>query len=114
MSSRKTYNAFISYAQAPDQKIGKAIRRGLSRFSKPWYQARALHICLDTSNLSAGPDLPAAIKSLLMQSEHLILLASDDAAASAWVAKEVGYWLEHDSAERLLIVLTSGAQRQQR
>ncbi len=108
MRSRKTYNAFISYAHAFDKPIGAALRHGLSRFNKPWYQTRSLHICLDTTNLSASPDLPAAIKSLLVQSEHLILLASEEAAASPWVARELAYWLEHDSAERLLVVLTSG------
>jgi hypothetical protein len=42
-------------------------------------------------------------------SRFLILLASPEAGASHWVNKEVAYWLEHESADTLLIAVTDGA-----
>jgi hypothetical protein len=35
-------------------------------------------------------------------------MASPDAAASPWVDREVRWWLEHRSVDRLLVVLTEG------
>ena len=46
-----------------------------------------------------------------MQSRFLILLASPEAAASPWVNKEVAYWLDHKSADTLLIAVTEGNTR---
>jgi len=40
--------------------------------------------------------------------EYLILLASPEAARYPWIAKEVEYWLEHKSPDRLFIGLTDG------
>ncbi len=41
-------------------------------------------------------------------SEHFLLLASTEASASKWVGMEVRYWLEHKSAETLLLIITDG------
>ena len=35
-------------------------------------------------------------------------MASPNAARSPWVGKEITWWLEHKTSERLLVVLTEG------
>ena len=102
------YHGFISYSHAADGKLARALQRGLQRFAKPWYRTRALHIFRDETALSANPDLWESVKEALDASQHYILLASPRAAASEWVGKEAGYWLEHKSPETILIALTDG------
>jgi hypothetical protein len=65
----------------------------------------------DDTSLSATPHLWPTIERALAESHFLILLASPDSAASPWVNKEVAYWLEHKSADTLLIAVTSGVLR---
>jgi hypothetical protein len=60
-------------------------------------------IVLRRPSLSATPHLWPSIETALGQSRLLILLASLEA-----VAKEVEYWLEHKSPDRLFIGLTDG------
>ena len=102
------YHGFISYSHAADGKLARALQRGLQRFAKPWYRTRALHVFRDEAALSANPDLWESVKEALDASQHYILLASPRAAASEWVGKEAGYWLEHKSPETILIALTDG------
>ncbi|MGB6768618.1 MAG: hypothetical protein WBE50_11085 [Methyloceanibacter sp.] len=59
-------------------------------------------------SLSATPHLWPSIETALGQSRYLILLASPEAARYPWIAKDVGYWLEHKSPDRLFIGLTDG------
>jgi MTH538 TIR-like domain (DUF1863) len=58
--------------------------------------------------LSATPHLWPSIEQALAQSRFLILLASPEAAASRWVGQEIAYWLDHNSADTVLIALTEG------
>jgi tetratricopeptide (TPR) repeat protein len=67
-----------------------------------------LRVFRDDTSLSATPQLWPSIEQALGNSRFLILLASPEAAASPWVNKEVVYWLEHKSADKLLIALTDG------
>jgi MTH538 TIR-like domain (DUF1863) len=80
----------------------------LERFAKPWYRARALRIFRDNASLSANPGLWTSIEKALAASAWLVLMASPRAARSEWVNREVAWWLEHKSAQRLLVVLTEG------
>ena len=103
------YDAFISYSHAKDKPIAAALQSVVQRLGKPWYRRRALRVFRDDTSLSATPHLWPSIEQALGQSRFLILLASPEAAASPWVAKEVVYWFEHKSADTLLIALTDGA-----
>jgi WD40 repeat protein len=103
-----TYHAFISYSHAVDGKLAPALQRGLQRFAKPWYRARALRIFRDQTSLSANPHLWGSIAAALDASQHFILLASPEAARSPWVAREVEYWCERKPADDILIALTDG------
>ena len=102
------YDAFISYSHAKDKPIAAALQRAVQTLGKPWYQRRALRVFRDDTSLSATPQLWPTIEQALGESRYLILLASPEAAASQWVNKEVAYWLEHKSADTLLIAVTDG------
>ena len=102
------YDAFISYSHAKDKPIASALQSAMQRLGKPWYGRRALRLFRDDTSLSATPGLWPAIEQALASSRFLILLASPEAAASPWVAKEVSYWLQHKGPETLLIGVTEG------
>ena len=103
------YKAFISYSHAADQRLAPAIQRGLSTFAKPWYRLRTMRVFRDKTNLAINAGLWSSIEAALGRSEYFILLASPAAADSAWVGKEVAWWLANRSPRNLLIVLTEGA-----
>jgi hypothetical protein len=67
-----------------------------------------MRVFRDKTGLAVTPALWNSIQGALGSSEFFVLLASPDAARSEWVQKEVGFWLEHRSADTLLIVLTGG------
>lgn len=102
------YNAFISYSQAADGRLAPALQTALEKFAKPWYKTRNLNIFRDTTSLSASPHLWSNIQKAMEESEYLIYMASPLSEDSKWVNKEVGYWLEHKSIDKLIIVLTEG------
>jgi hypothetical protein len=102
------YNAFISYSHAADGKLAPALQSALHTFAKPWYQFRALHVFRDQTRLSANPALWPSIESALRDSEFFLLLASPKAAQSSWVQREIQWWLDSRSAEKMLIILTEG------
>ena len=103
-----SYNAFISYSHNADSTIAAALQSALHRFAKPWYKLRALHIFRDQTNLAINPALWSSIRDALDQSLFFILLASPEAAASPWVAKEAEYWIGRNGTSHILIVLTGG------
>ena len=102
------YDAFISYSHAKDKPIASALQSAIQRLGKPLFRRRVLRVFRDDTSLSATPGLWSSIEQALANSRFLIVLASPEAAASPWVAKEVAYWLEHKSAETLLIGVTGG------
>jgi WD40 repeat protein len=104
----KLFDGFISYSHAADGRLAPALQKGLQRFTKPWYRARALHVFRDDESLSANPHLWTSIEQALDASRFFILLAAPQAASSRWVAREVGRWLETKSADTLLIAVTDG------
>lgn len=103
-----SYDAFISYSHNTDNTLAAALQSALHRFAKPWYKLRALHIFRDQTNLAVNPALWSSIRDALDQSSFFILLASPEAAASPWVAKEAEYWIARNGQSHILIVLTSG------
>jgi hypothetical protein len=102
------YDAFISYSHAKDKPVATALRSVVQKLGKPWYRGRALRVFRDDTSLSATPHLWPSIEQALGQSRFLILLASPEAAASRWVGREIAYWLDHNSADTILIALTDG------
>jgi tetratricopeptide (TPR) repeat protein len=103
-----SYDAFISYNHTKDKPIASALQAAVQRLGKAFYQRRALRLFRDDTSLSATPHLWPSIERALSQARFLVLLASPEAAASPWVDREVTWWLDHRSAETMLIALTSG------
>ena len=62
----------------------------------------------DKTSLAANPALWKAIEAALAQSDYFLLMASPESARSPWVNREVQWWLDHRSVDRLLIVVTGG------
>ena len=103
-----TYDAFISYSHAKDREIAAALQAVKQKLGKPWYRRRALRIFRDDTSLAATHQLWSSIEAALSRSRYLVLLACPEAAASPWVCKEVGYWLQNKSVDTVLIALTDG------
>ena len=106
MVAASGYDAFISYSHLHDRVLAPRLQSSLQRFAKPWYRVRALRMFRDAASLVAGPELWAAIEEALRESRWFILLASPEAARSDWVNREVQWWLDHRTADRLIIVGT--------
>lgn len=104
-----SYNAFISYSHAADGKLAPAMQSALQRLAKPWYRLRTIRIFRDQTSLSANPALWPSIEKALTESEYFLLMASPEAAQSKWVRKEIDWWLNNRSVEKMLILLTDGA-----
>ncbi len=101
------YDAFLSYSHV-DLRFAADLQRALERFAKPWNQVRAMKVFRDVSSLAPESGLWTSIERQLQKSSWLVLLASPEAARSPWVDREVEWWLEHRSVDRLLIVHTAG------
>ena len=54
------------------------------------------------------PSLWSSIQAALDSSDYFVLLASPQAARSHWVNREVEYWIDRKSPDRILPVLTDG------
>lgn len=102
------YHAFISYSHAADGKLAPNLQASLQRLAKPLFRLPIIKIFRDQTSLSANPGLWSEIERNLAQSEYFIFMASDLAAKSTWVGKEVDWWLNNRPIEKLLIVVTDG------
>ncbi len=102
------YRAFVSYSHESDARLAASLQQSLSRIAKPWYRLRSMLVFLDKTSLSANPALWPTIEQALAQTEYFLLLASPVSAKSSWVQKEVGWWLQNRTADKLVICLTDG------
>ena len=91
------YDAFISYDH-DDRPVAHGIQRGLHRIGRRVGRLHALRVFRDSTDLSASPDLWGKVTEAMDRSRYMIAVLSPHAVASAWVNKEVAYWLEHRGA----------------
>ncbi|MGZ4140828.1 MAG: toll/interleukin-1 receptor domain-containing protein, partial [Actinomycetota bacterium] len=105
------YDVFISYSHGDDDLLSERIQDALQRFAKPWWRRRALNVFRDRTGLSANPGLWTSIQEALHSSRYFLFLASPDAAASVWCAREVQEWRDQHGSEGLLLLLTDGEIR---
>lgn len=101
------YDAFLSYSRDSDGDFAPAFHAELLDFDKR-DDVPDLNVFLDRTGLANNPSLWDAIERKLERSDYLILFASEGAASSKYVAKEVAWWLDHRGPETLLVALTSG------
>jgi WD40 repeat protein len=102
------FDAFISYSRRASSTLATDLQTAVERFAKPWYRLRAIRVFRDDASMSANTALWSNIEQGLRQSEWFVLIASPAAAASQYVANEVTWWLQHKSADRIIIVLEEG------
>jgi WD40 repeat protein len=102
------HDAFMSYSHAADARTARAFESALEKLAKPFLKLRALDVFRDETTLAAAPRLWGTIVAHLEVSKWFLLMASPEATASQWCTKEVAWWLEHRSPERILILLTGG------
>jgi WD40 repeat protein len=102
------FDAFISYSRSASSTLAVALRNGIERFAKPWYRLRSSRVFLDDASMSANTGLWSTIERGLTEAEWFILLCSPKSAASQYVTNEITWWLQHKSAERILLVLDEG------
>jgi len=121
----RRYDAFISYSTELDTVLARALEIHLERFAKPWFRLRSINIFRDETSLATNPGLWPAIVWHLNGSAFLVVLASESAAKSKWVRKEICHWItdgacsdpqqldrsqiKQDKVKRVLLVLTEGA-----
>ena len=103
-----SHDAFISYSHDADTRLARAVESAMEKLAKPFLKIRAIDVFRDETTLSADPRLWSTIVAHLERAKWLVFMASPEAATSPWCIKEVSWWLEHRSPERLLILLTGG------
>ena len=102
------FDAFISYSRQASSTLAVALRNGIERFAKPWYRLRSSRVFLDDASMSANTGLWSNIERGLTEAGWFVLLCSPRSAASGYVTTEIAWWLEHKTAERILMVLDEG------
>ena len=109
------YNAFISYKHGdPDSKIAERVQRKLEHFHIPHKIAEKTsmkkieRIFRDKEELPITSNLTDTISHALEVSDYLIVICSTNTKKSMWVKREINYFLEHHSRDRILTVLCDG------
>ena len=101
------YDALISYSHA-EERLAEAVQNALHQFDRPWFRLRMLHVFRDKTTLSATPALWPSIEKALSESAYFLLIASPNAARSKWVRREVEWWVNNRSVDRLFLLLSGG------
>ncbi|AKZ58756.1 putative membrane protein [Streptomyces ambofaciens ATCC 23877] len=102
------YGVFLSYSGDRDRRWLPQLRHEIEKQSRPWYKPPRIRVFLDKTGVSIGPELWGKIEAGLARSDWLVVLASPEARASKWVDREIAWWLEHRSAQTILLVVTAG------
>lgn len=109
------YDAFISYKHATiDNKVAESIEKGLERFHIPKKiqqktgKKRIQQIFRDKDELPITSNLSDQISYALDHSEFLIVICSTNTKQSAWVPREIEYFLRRHDRNHVLTVLVDG------
>lgn len=103
------YGAFLSYSGDRDRALLPSVQNAIEKLPRPWYRFPRMRVFLDYSGVSIGPELWGKIVAGLSRSEWLVVIASPEAARSAWVDREIEWWLANRSPETILLVLSAGS-----
>ena len=107
------YTAFISYRHAPlDQAVAKQLHSRIEQYTIPKglrKNGKKLgRVFRDLEELPASSNLSDDIYRALDNSENLIVVCSREMAKSPWVTREVEYFLQHHSQDKVYTVLIDG------
>lgn len=107
------YSAFVSYRHMPrDSQWAKWIIESLNGFETPHDLVKdgvangIGELFRDDKEMSTQPDMAGYLKEALWQSEHLLVVCSEDTPASDWVRAEISlfkHWGRSDKIHALLI-----------
>jgi WD40 repeat protein len=107
IAEKRRFHAFISFGGPVDRIVARRLRRALRSVTARWPWQHPVHVFLDEGSLAADSELLAGLRRGLDDSERMILLASEDSAASWGVRHELEHWLA-TRTERVLLVHTGG------
>ena len=109
------FNAFISYKHTPeDNVVAEAVHKGLERFhipskiQKKTGMKKISRIFRDKDELPITSDLSDTIASALTDSDYLIVICSTNTKKSAWVPREIEYFLKNHTRRQIFTVLVNG------
>lgn len=111
----RNYKAFISYRHLPlDIETAKKVHRRIERYVIPKDLRRDGEkklglVFRDQDELPISSNLTANIQQALDHAEFLIVICSPETPNSAWVRREISYFLEHHDRDHVLAVLVDGA-----
>ena len=111
----ESFNAFISYKHAPlDNRVAEEIQKGLERFRVPAAikkkkgKQKIERIFRDKAELPITSSLSDNISYALEHSDFLIVICSHSTKLSAWVPREIEYFLKFHPISHVLTVLAEG------
>ena len=109
------YNAFISYKHAPeDNRVAEAVHKGLEHFhipskiQKKTGIKRINRIFRDKDELPITSDLSDSISTALADADYLIVICSTNTKESAWVPREIEFFLKNHTKKQIFTVLVNG------
>lgn len=108
VDSARNYDAFLSYSWKSDGKVAPVIQSVIQKFLCPGYRMRAKTIFRDLSCLPAGSSLEGELFERLDRSNHLIVLASPEAATSHGMEMEARHWFSRPRNGEVLIIVSAG------
>ncbi len=100
--------AFLSCDHQSDRQLASALKSCLQRFARPLYRLRALRVFLGRGDPDEKSRWRKTTQKALEQSRYFLLFACPGAAASKRIERELDIWLDDDSVDTVLIVLTDG------
>lgn len=109
------YDAFISYNHNErDIKITKNLQNRLEHYRLPKGtetssgKDRIERVFLDSGELEVAGDLSKVLQDALDNADNLIVICSPESKASIWVRREIEYFLQSHSINKVHTVLTEG------
>jgi TIR domain len=114
------YDVFISYSHLATPLLAKELQTALQRYATPWWRRRSLVVFRDETDLTLSPEAWQSLSDALDASEWFVLLASQNAATSKWVQRELRHWLRPNAPREETLekvgppILDSDSRRRER
>jgi WD40 repeat protein len=108
------FDAFLSYSTDPDYRLSRRVEGFLETFhlvkGPETVKLKQLQICRDGSDfrLSRVANVEETLESHLRRSKYLLVLCSKKATVSDYVHYEIRWFLQHRTADFILVAVTEG------